>query len=122
MQKLRYSLSKNTLIEISNYLGNQIYREVSNLINALDADLRQENELSDKPLEHYNISSNMLLNLKKYLSAKPYGEVYKFMYELETAVCVPDLADSNTSNLDKNEQSTNLQTFEGLDNADDSSE
>jgi hypothetical protein len=122
MSKSRYSLSKNTLIEISNYLGNQIYREVYSLISALDLDLKQENELSEKPLEYYNISSNMLLSLKKYLAAKPYGEVYKFMYELETAVCVPDRVGDNTCDLDKYKQPTTLQTFEGLDNADDSSE
>jgi len=94
MSKPRYSLSRNTLIEISNYLGNQTYREVCNLISALDSDLKQQNELGEKPLDYYNISSDMRLSLKKYLSTKPYGEVYKLMYELETAVCVPD-PDSN---------------------------
>jgi hypothetical protein len=122
MSESRYSLSKNTLIEISNYLGNQTYREVYSLISALDSDLRQENELSEKPLEYYNISSSMLLSLKKYLSSKPYGEVYKFMYELETAICVPNRVGDKTSNSDKHEQATTLQTFEGLDNADGSSE
>jgi len=122
MSKSRYSLSKNTLIEISNYLGNQTYREVYSLISALDSDLRQENELSDKPLEYYNISSNMLLSLKKYLSNKPYGEVYKFMYELETAVCVPNSVSDNKHDSDECKQTNTLQTFEGLDTADDSSE
>ena len=112
MSKTRYSLSRNTLIEISNYLGNQIYREVSNLLSALDQDLRQENELSEKPLEYYNISSTMLFNLKKYLSTKPYGEVYKFMYELETAVCVPSPVSGDASNLDEHRSTTMSQTTE----------
>jgi hypothetical protein len=64
----------------------------------------------------------MRLSLKKYLSTKPYGEVYKLMYELETAVCVPDSDSNITSNSEKSNKLTTTQTFEGLDNADDSSE
>jgi len=109
MSKTRYTLSRSTLIEISNYLGNQIYREVSNLLSALDLDLRQENELSEKPLEYYNVSGTMLSNLKKYLSTKPYGEVYKFMYELETAVCVPSLVNEDASRLDEHKDSATSQ-------------
>jgi len=122
MSKPRYSLSKNTLIEISNYLGNQIYREVYSLISGLDLDLKQENELTEKPLEYYKISSNMRSSLQNYLASKPYGEVYKFMYELETAICVPDSDNDNISDLEKHKKSTISQTFEGLDNLDDSSE
>jgi hypothetical protein len=103
MSKPRYSLSRNILIEISNYLGNQTYREVCNLISALDSDLKQQNELGEKPLDYYNISSDMRSSLKKYLSTKPYGEVYKLMYELETAVCVPD-PDSNADSDSKEDK------------------
>jgi hypothetical protein len=103
MNKSKYSLSRSTLIEISNYLGNQTYREVCNLISALDSDLKQQNELGDKPLDYYNISSDMRLSLKKYLSTKPYGEVYKLMYELETAVCVPNPDDDSNSNSNSEE-------------------
>ena len=122
MSKPRYSLSKNTLIEISNYLGNQIYREVYTLISALDLDLKQENELTERPLESYNISGDMLLSLKKYLSNKPYGEVYKFMYELETAVCVPSSVSDSNFDLERHKKQTTSQAFEGLDSTDDSSE
>lgn len=116
-QEVLLSVSRDTLVDVSNYLGYLPYREVSNLILELDESLRKNNSLSSQPLDKYNINVSIRDKIVKYLYTKPYGEVFRFVHQLETSPQVfPQVPKESVKTLDS--QDSLIDSFDDGDNGD----